>query len=647
MTHLFLNAMTSLSALLGRIRPADPADHGAASSALRVEIQRLQSHPEEAQALREALAALLGEGHQTAFYTETGVRSALGFWLELSQRLSHRLLPPVLDTRRLRCVMAKVFDHPQDHLWVETVSDDEWVALLHAIGFSGGLTHAGGKLVSVLDAIRVLSYRLAGTALDRELLHAEPALEEFESPFLAQNARLVPALERVREGGAMLSAEEVAEVEVLLDQCRRTIDRVRRKAQENGISIRLTYQLARMEQLISRLCKLLEILLAENCLQSAVQLFKTLLRAEQTDHRVLPFIADNIALVARNITDCASRHGEHYIALDRAEWWGMARSAAGGGIVIALMALVKLRLALLHLPPLTEALAYSLNYGLGFVLIHLLGLTVATKQPAMTAASIAATVEEANPRELARLSGLVQSVTRTQFIAVLGNVGLALPVACLIAFAWPKLFGTTVAPAEKLAGLLHDIHPGRSGALLFAAVAGVGLFLSGLVSGFFDNKARYHHLASRLAHAPLLRVFGSRRAARFGAYLDTHIGAILGNLFFGFYLGMTGAISALTGIPIDIRHVAFSSANLGTALTSLGFEASREILPWAIAGVLGIALVNLVVSFLLALYVAMKSRRLGAQQMLRLGQRVLHEFVARPLSFISPPPRHAVGKEEK
>lgn len=646
MTSHWHDTLLPLARLVARLRPEDPEHGEIAAQAVQMEATRLRQTPDEAQALLNALQQALAGTRQDVFYAESGVRSALGFWLELSQRVSHRILPPVVDAAHLRVVLGQLFDQAGDHVWVEAVPDADWVALLDAIGFSR-IQLEGARAVPLLDAVRVLSYRLAGAALDRELLHAEPALEEFESPFLAQNARLMPALERCRNGGELPSLDEVREVEVLLDQCLRTIERVRRRGRENGISIRLTYQLARMQQLVARLRKLLAILIAEDCVLPAVQLFKALLCAEQTDHRVLPFLADNLALVARNITESASRHGEHYIAGDRSEWWGMARSAAGGGIIIAFMALIKMRLAMLHLPPLTEAIAYSLNYGLGFVLIHLLGLTVATKQPAMTAASIAATMEETRPRELDRLSGLVKSVTRTQFIAVLGNVGLALPLACLIAFLWPHLFGAQVAPPEKLSGLLSDIHPTHSAALLYAAVAGIGLFLSGLVSGFFDNKARYHHLANRVAHAPLiLRLLGRVRAARFGAYLDIHIGAVLGNLFFGFYLGMAGAVSVLTGLPIDIRHVAFSSANLGTAVTSLGFEATRDILPWAVAGVIGIALVNLFVSFSLALYVAMKSRRLGAGQMLRLGQQVLRELATRPLSFISPPPRQHGAKEE-
>jgi len=221
---------------------------------------------------------------------------------------------------------------------------------------------------------------------------------------------------------------------------------------------------------------------------------------------------------------------------------------------------------------------------------------------------------------------------------VLGNVGLAVPVACLIAAAWPLLFGSSVAPAEKLAHMLDEVHPFASGALFFAAVAGVGLFLSGLVSGYFDNQARYHHLAQRIAAAPRLTWLGRERAAHVGAYLDTHYGAILGNLFFGMYLGLAGVVATLTGLPVDIRHVAFSSANLGTVATALGPAAVADALPWAIAGVIAIALVNLAVSFALALHVALQSRRVGAAQILRLGLLVLQRLRKDPLSFFLPPP---------
>jgi len=628
-----------IRSLADRLRPTQADDVAEAENNFSREIALLEARPGEAAMFGEALRGLLALPCQSAFFAETGVRSALGSWLELTQRIGHRLLPPAPDDTQLRDVMCQIFHESDDHEWVAAVADEKWLALANILTPAGAHTAEVDAAITgnILEAIRMLSYVLAGTALDRELLRSDPALERYESPFLAQNAALIPLLERARTGGAAPTSDEVRDIDVLLDQCGAALDRVRRKAVDNGISIRLTYLLARLGQIIQRQRELLDLLSADDRPMRAVGLLKVLLIAEQAQDQIAEFIGENVSLLARNITDHASRQGEHYIAEDRAAWWAMGRSAAGGGIIIAIMAMLKMQLALLNLPPLTEGFAFGLNYAIGFVLIHLLGFVVATKQPAMTAAAIAATLEEARPRELERLADLAQNVFRTQFIAVLGNVGLALPVACLIALAWPLLFGMAPAPEGKLAHMLEEVHPLHSAALYFAAVAGVGLFLSGLVSGYFDNRARYHQLAQRIASAPRLAWLGAQRAARLGDYLDIHYGAILGNLFFGMYLGLVGVMANLTGLPVDVRHVTFVSANLGTAVTSLTWPAVANALPWAIAGVIGIALINVTVSFALALYVAMKSRKQGAIQIARLTMLLLRRFVKQPLAFFSPP----------
>lgn len=634
--EIFEASLQRLSALVDRLRPADPEQIDVAEQNLRAEIERLRALPDETALLAADLLALLSLPFQNAFYSETGVRSALGFWLELGQRLSQRFLPRPTEHKHLGDLLELIFRQSDDHLWVSGVSDELWQELLACL-----LKENPGEIptaiLNVLEAARVTSYRLAGVALDRELLRAEESLERYESPFLAQNAALLPILERARGGGRPPDEHEIREIDVLLDQCSTALERVRRKAGEGGVSIRLTYLLARLRQHVIRVRELLDLAAAEAPLPHAVRLFKTLLAGLQTRTLLGSFIGENVSLLARNVTDHSSRHGEHYIAENPSDWWNMARSAAGGGIIIALMAMNKLQLAELNLPPLTEGVVFGLNYGFGFVLIHLLGFTVATKQPAMTAAAIASTLEDARPRELERLGDFAQNVIRTQWIAVLGNIGLALPVAFLIALVWPWLTGSPMLAAEHVPHLLEDIHPLYSGALFFAALAGVGLFLSGLVSGFFDNQARYHQLAGRVSILPWVRWLGAERAKALGIYLDTHYGAILGNLFFGMYLGLMGALGGLTGLPVDIRHVAFASANVGAAISLQEWSLLVGMLPWAIAGVILIALVNLAVSFALALYVAMKSRRLGAAQILRLGVLLGQRFLRRPFSFFSPP----------
>jgi site-specific recombinase len=574
---------------------------------------------------------------QQAFFAEAGLHSAKGFALELGTRIGQRVLPLPPEGGSYADVVHRAFV-AQDHHWLALVTDDTWAHLLGAVAPGPDDEAYGVTRASLAEAARMLSYRLAGCALDRELLQADAALERHESPFLALNALVVPWLDRMRAADSLVTHEEGRDAEVLLAQCEAALARVRRRLREIGVSIRLTYLIARMDQLVARLRVVLAALTEQASAATAVVLLRETIASENRRHEVRRYIGETVSLLARNVTDHAARHGEHYIAQDRSQWLHMARAAAGGGVVIACMALAKLQLGLLHLPPLTAGIVYGLNYGLGFVLIHMLGFVVATKQPAMTAAAIAATLEDTqDKRRIERLADLAQNTVRTQFVAVLGNVGLALPLACLIALAWTPLTGSPIAPPDKLHKMLAEIHPLASGALFFAAVAGVGLFLSGLVSGYFDNQARYLELGDRVARSPRFAWLGRERASRLGAYVDAHYGAILGNLFFGMYLGLVGALGVLTGLPIDIRHVAFSSANVGTALVGLGWQEARAMLPWAVAGVAGIAAVNLAVSFALALYVAVKSRRLGFAQLWQLGGALLARFARSPLSFFRSP----------
>ncbi len=184
------------------------------------------------------LKAIRLEGR--TIYAEAGVRSALGFGLELWQRIGQRILPPVPDDSRLHSILRRVFVRADDHLWVAAVADEAWLALALAIG---GDSAYGGDPASVFfdnlrASVRLLSYRLAGAALDRELLRAEPEIESYDSPFLAQNAALLPLLEQARVD-APVAFGDVDAVYELLQRCGAQLSHIRLRAREKGISIRL------------------------------------------------------------------------------------------------------------------------------------------------------------------------------------------------------------------------------------------------------------------------------------------------------------------------------------------------------------------------------------------------------------------------
>ena len=627
-----------LSAVVAALRPAPATD---ASAALRPLLALLADQP----ALREATGAALsrmfaGLRHQE-LYADLGILPATGFYAELWRRIAERMLPAVPDPSALSDVLAAAFDAPADHAWVEAVPAPDWHALFELLspGFAAG-PGRGEALRQMLAGMRVLSHRVAGLGSDARLLRVHPRLAEGESPFLAQAPEVAAAADAAwaRLADPALPAPDLRHAVVMLDQCETVIRKVRNGTGATGISVGLTYLLERLSDNISRLRLLLEVI-GDAPLPAAAALMPVLVAASNRRNRVREHLARNTELVAREVTEHAGRTGEHYIAADRAEYRAMLGAALGAGLVVPFMALAKLALGALHAPPLVEGLLFSLNYALGFMLIHVLGFSLATKQPAMTAARFAAALEiDAGRRpDLAGMTELAVRVARSQFIAVTGNVILAFPLAWLMCTAALHATGVAVAGPDKAARLLHDVHPLASLALLHAAIAGVFLFLAGVVSGYFDNLTVFSRIPERVGRLPwLVRLAGPARTARLGAYLEHYLGGLAGYLGFGFMLGMTGSLGVITGLPLDIRHVTFSAANVGIATASL------EALPWrtAIASALGVGLVglvNLAVSFTLALLLALKARRVRFRLARPLAGALLRRLLTTPLDFVRPP----------
>jgi len=277
---------------------------------------------------------------------------------------------------------------------------------------------------------------------------------------------------------------------------------------------------------------------------------------------------------------------------------------------------------------------------LGFMLIHVLHFTVATKQPAMTAAALASTVQQrkgSKTAQIAELAALIVNIIRTQFVAILGNVSIAIPVAALLTFMWDAALHEPLMNHAKAAKTLHDLNPFTSLAIPHAAIAGVCLFLSGLLAGYFDNMAVYRKVGPRLkAHARLANLMGQERLNKFSEYMERNLGALGGNFIFGIMLGSMGTIGFILGMPLDIRHIAFASANFIQGLINInGPDIGLVVVSFL--GVLLIGLTNLFVSFSLTIIVALRARRVRFEQWKPLAKLVMTHFLTRPSDFFWPP----------
>ena len=642
--------------LIAQIRPSRPHQMDAAIRAIQALCYLLNQDPEKARLLREVILTLLSEHKPISLFLVARHSVFTGFFTEMRRRISHKILPEAIDSAYLIDLFALFFTQTSDEKWVLAVPNEVWEQLIIAIRFEDAPTEIAEPCrQNLLAATQVLSYRISALGLEPELLRNHPELEQHTSPYITQNEELAAFLARP---DVNVDAD-IKHMLVMLDQCEAIISKIRRNSAQTGTSIRLTYLLQRMTQHIQRLETLLRILtnhtnetlkdlkevhssemIETNANLEIVKLFKELVYSECHKNDVGEHWQENMEVMALRVTENASRAGEHYITNNRTEYFALMRSAMGAGVIVGFMALIKLIVAKQHFAPLTEAILFSLNYGLGFILIHIMHFTVATKQPAMTAAAIAASIDasDSKSKEMDNLVSIISNTTRSQIIAIIGNVVIAIPTAILISWCFMYFTGQHFVTSEKARSLLADIDPFHSGTIFYAGIAGVCLFLSGLIAGYYDNLAVYNKIAQRLrALKWLQKLLGTARLARVANYIENNLGALAGNFYFGCLLGGMSAIGVLFGLPFDIRHIAFSSSFVGFSSVGLDF-----MLTWQTVLYLGLSLViigfmNLTVSFGLAIYVAMKSRKVRFKQWRLLVKNLASRLNQHPAEFIMPP----------
>lgn len=620
-----------------------------------IELQQwLEENPEAHERLATTLQQWLLDASYFEVFTSLGILSRRGFSREFSDRLYEQINPAPRNPLNIRDALALVFTHTGDADWVTGIPTDSWTSFLSILwSFDAEqMKKIRYKVCSeALYAMEMLSIWFAAEELEPEILRLDPKMVARDSAFVAQQRELAMFIRDYQQWlDAKVEHYDDEHLRVLFSQCHDALVSLRKRTVKKGSSVALTHLLERLNQTLGRIELLLDSLTVrerEAFNDKAVELFKQLVRASTERNSLRVLWQQNSRLLARSVTENASHHGEHYITGDRSEYLQMLRSGAGGGLIIAGMALIKVQIISAGLTPFTETALSSLNYALGFMLIHIVGFTVATKQPAMTAARFANVVEQGDKgrANAARLADLLVRVSRSQFVAIIGNVGIAMSLAFALSWVWGQWQGVPLVSGETGAYLLHKLDPIGSLALLHAAIAGVWLFLAGLISGYFDNRAARLELAGRLSNHPLLSALLPDAARqRLAAYLEANYGALIGNFAFGLLLGGTGYVGYLLGLPLDIRHVAFASADLGYGGMATAVETGQLLI---YAGcVLLIGGINLWVSFSLALAVALRARNTKMSKFPELTGALWRQIRRKPSALLFPPaPKESAGNE--
>jgi site-specific recombinase len=96
-------------------------------------------------------------------------------------------------------------------------------------------------------------------------------------------------------------------------------------------------------------------------------------------------------------------------------------------------------------------------------------------------------------------------------------------------------------------------------------------------------------------------------------------------------------IAAFAGIPLEVRHVTLSSGMLAAAMGSLGVAVFSMTEFWlAVIGIAGIGFMNVVVSFTLALMLAIRARGIQSPERRAIYEALWQRLRRQPFSFILP-----------
>jgi site-specific recombinase len=425
-----------------------------------------------------------------------------------------------------------------------------------------------------------------------------------------------------------------------VDACRIELTQVHLHMEEAGVSSALVFDLTSMEASLDRM-QLLAATLAEDSQDSSHavrQLLNTLVAAQLEDTQLGPLIRQNMNQLARKTVERTGHSGEHYITNTRKEYGQMWLAALGGGLLTVFTAALKLRIMEGDFPLFVEGFLVGTDYAVSFLLLQILGLALATKQPSMTAATFAGIVRE--NRGISRwnkITDFAARISRTQLAAALGNVIAVCLGAVAFERLWRSIFLNPYLPEASAHHVYETLHPFSSTTAINAALTGVILWLAAVIGGWCENFAVYNRVPAAIAQHPLGLKLGARRMQQLARWFENNISSWSTSIVLGYMLGFTPEIAHFFGLPLDVRHVTLNTGMLALAAARFGTSSLGQ--HWFYAAVAGIGVtfvLNLGVSFSVASITALRAYNVGRDEQVKILKYVLSHALRSPLRFLFP-----------
>jgi len=624
--------------------PQSVADAGAwASAKFRREgvwIAILQASPELRDRYVAAVASILEETDGTSMFAEAGLPTDRGLLHEFFERIFRAVLPAPREETDLARLFLRVFPTHKEVDRFFNLPPRQLGTIATAIAPVEFPEVWERPLASLMDAFCLLSARVQGLGLSEKLRVRGQGRPVQLSPFyLLQHASndLVAA---VRAGQ---NVPEVAQAwKSTVADCRAELKVIVSHLDVSGVNLDIVYAMDVIEQSLKRMEIISGVLVAQPGapkMVTSLRLTREVIRGRLEDRSLTNLAQNSFRLLAKKIVEWAGKTGEHYVTSGRDEYRQMWYAALGGGLLTVGTAAIKMMVTHHGLPPFVEGFLAGLNYAVSFVLMHIFHLALATKQPSMTGATLANIIErtQEDPKR-EELVSYVQRIVRSQLAAALGNIIAVGAGAVVFSLLWRWIFGSPFLYPELADYAVKSMNPIGSGTIFFAALTGVILWLSSLAGGWIENWAIYHQLPRAIAEHRLGASFKPETVQKLSESFAKNIAPWGGSIVLGFMLGMTPSLGHFFGVPLDVRHVTLSTGTLSLGIVSRGWEVlGTGTLIWAGLGIAVTFVMNLGVSFYLALRLALRARDISGHDSREIVRTLWHRLRTSPAEFFLPP----------
>ncbi|MBA3817667.1 MAG: gliding motility protein [Deltaproteobacteria bacterium] len=595
-----------------------PGSHPALAR-LELLVLALERIPAARRRFQATVRGVLAGTRAVKLFGEIGLPNDRGLLAETTDRLARKFLPQPPALHELWALASRIIRTPDDLAWLGPAADP----LLHRLAETGGAAWDPVR-ESILDAIGLITTRIAALGMAEAFRTRAAAGAIRESP-LYQMTRAAPA-----------------DLPPLIAAARQHLEQVKTSLEDHGVSIDVVYALDSIERGLGRIELLLPFVDPDDDIEPTYEIravVASIGRGLVGGRSFTQLLSDNLRLLARKVIERAGRTGEHYVTSSRREYFLMLASAAGGGMLTLGTAAGKFVIKWGHWPLFVDGALSAMLYAGSFIIMQLLGFTLATKQPSMTAAALAGTIRDrSGPGRLDELVRLIARIARSQFAAAVGNVSAVIVTALVFDLIYTSTTGAPFLDDADSRKVITSFNPIGSGTIFFAALTGVLLWMSSLFAGWFENWIVYRRLPEAIEHHRWGKQLGKARMARWARFLERHAAGLGGSVALGTMLGMMPVFGKFFGLPLDVRHITLSTGSLTLAMSSIGVDgAGTQAFVLASLGIATMGLLNFGVSFALALIVALRARDVPRGERNTLPGAVLRRFIRKPLEFFYPP----------